>query len=143
MTTRRGAAADGAPDLEFLRDKLIGIEGLVHHLRVKFEVDREATKAVIEKDIEDAEAALRRIEDDADAAHERMRALLAKGRESADLIADWKRNGQLGKLERRAEDAEAHAAWSLIVATRAIDEAELATLRAIAARMDFENGLTE
>ena len=129
---------------ELLHDRLIGIEGLVHELKVKIDDDREATKAAIEREIDDAKAALQRVRDDAGAARARMKAQLAERKaESADLIAEWKRHGEVDELERRAEDAEAYAAWSLIVATRAIDEVELATLKAIAARMDFENGSAE
>ena len=58
-------------------------------------------------------------------------------------VEAWKRDCDNEKLRSRAEDAEAYAAWSLIVATRAIGEVELATLKAIATRIDFENGSTE
>ena len=91
-----------------------------------------------------AEASSNRIKGDAMAAQVRMHAqaeaeaLVANGQ-----VERWKHDGEIEKLRNRAEGAEAYAAWSLIVATRAICDAELATLMAIAARMDFEDGSTE
>lgn len=124
---------------DILRDRLIGIEGLVSDLRVRIDDDREATKAAIDKAITDARTALRRVKDDAEAARVRMKAYLAEGKgESADLVAERIRNRDLDELERRAEDAEANAAWAVIVATEAINEADLAAMQAIAARLDVE-----
>ena len=95
------------------------------------------------REIAVAEAAVKRVKDDALAARPRMQVEEQEGAlVTSGEIAAWKRDREMEKLRQLAKDAEAYAGWSLIVATRAIDEAELATLKAIAARMDFENGST-
>ena len=130
--------------LESLRRKLETFEERLWDLKKSMSTEHEVSRDEIETKIEVAEAAVKRIKDDALAAQARMnvqaeaRALAANGQVEA-----WKCDRDMEKLRSRAEDSDAHAAWSLIVATRAIDEAELATLKAIAARMDFENRSTE
>jgi hypothetical protein len=91
-----------------------------------------------------AEASSKRVTDDAMAAQERMQvqaeaeALAANGH-----VGLRKGEGEIEMLRSRVEGIEAYAAWSLIVATRAICDVELATLKAIAARMNLEDGSTE
>ena len=122
-----------------LRDKLNGIEDRVNDFKAKIASDREATKAAIDKEVDVASTALQKIKDDAEAARARMKAQVHEQKaDTEDLIAEWKRRRDVEKLERRAEDAEAYAAWSVIVAAGAIDEADLATMQAIAARLDVE-----
>ena len=112
--------------------------------RKKMSPEHEVSRGEIERKMAAAECAVKRIEDDSLAARARMqiqaeeRALAANGQVEA-----WKQDRDRGRLRSRAEDAEAYAAWSLIVATRAIGDVELATLKAIAARLDFEDASTE
>jgi hypothetical protein len=120
-----------------LRRKLNGIEQHVRDLKSKIERDREATIATIGEEIVVARAELKRAMDDAEAARVRMKAHLAEMKAAGeDQIEEWRRNREVEKLERWAEGAEAYAAWSLIVASKAIDEAELAAMQAIAARLE-------
>ena len=125
-----------------LCDKLTGIEYRVTNLKAKIDRDRAATRATIDQQLDEATAALARTKDDAEAARARMisqeQNLLTVG----ESIAEWKRNREIDKLERRAEDAEANAAWSVLVAIGAIEESELAALQAIAARLDVEQTAT-
>ena len=125
-----------------LCDKLTGIEYRVTNLKAKIDRDRAATRATIDQQLDEATAALARTKDDAEAARARMisqeQNLLTVG----ESIAEWKRNREIDKLERWAEDAEANAAWSVLVAVGAIEEAELAALQAIAARLDVEQTAT-
>lgn len=124
---------------DHVRDKLEGIEVRVIELKAKVGSDREATKAAIDKEVHAAEATLVKVKDDADAARARMKAQLQENTAvTQDVIAEWKRNREADMLERRAEDAETFAAWSVLVAAEAIDEADLAAMQAIAARMDAE-----
>ena len=109
------------------------------HLRTMVESDHDDAKARIGEELNEAEAALRRVRDDADAARERMRERLAeKKADVEEVIAEWKRKRDVDSLERHARQAEAYAAWSLIVARAAIEETNLATIQAIAARLDVE-----
>lgn len=124
---------------DHLRDRLKAVEDRVHDFRAKIERDREATTAAIDEEVQSARDALSRIKDDADAARARMRAQLhEKKSETEDVVAEWKRKRQRDKLERRAEDAEAYAAWAVMAATASIDEAALSVLQAVAARLDAE-----
>ena len=118
-------------------DRLKVIEDRVSYFRAKIERNRVATKATIDREVDEAKAALARIKDDADAAGARMK-VQEKTAAAEETIAEWKHDRELDKLERRAEDAETYAAWSLMVATKAIDEADLAAMQAIAARLDVE-----
>ena len=126
--------------VETLRRKLELFEKQVKDLRNILD-SAETSPVGIEREIEAAKAAVTRIRDDALGARARMQ-LREEERALADSgqVEAWKRDRELEMLRTRAEDAEAYAAWSLIVATRAISEVKLATLKAIAARADFRNG---
>ena len=130
--------------VESLRRKLEGFEEHLRDLKKVMSTGHAVSRGEIERKMAAAERAVKRIEDDSLAARARMqiqaeeRALAANGQVEA-----WKSDREMEKLRSRAEDAEAYAAWSLIVATRAIGDVELATLKAIAARLDFEDASTE
>jgi len=129
--------------LETLRRK---VEEFEKHLRdlKKWIGSAETSRVEVQRRIAAAEGAVKRIEDDSLAAGARMQLQAEESTlASASQVEAWQRDREMEKLRSRAEDAEAYAAWSLIVATRAIDEAELATLKSIATRMDFENGTKE
>ena len=122
-----------------LSDKLDRTVGRVNDLKAKIQSDGEAGRAALDKEVDAAKAARRKVKDDADAARARMKQRQKKKKaETEDAIAQWKRKGEVDKLERRAEDAEAYAAWSVMVAAEAMDEAHLAIMQAIAARLDLD-----
>ncbi len=102
----------------------------------------ETSRDSVEGAIAFAEAEWNRVKDDASAAHARVRAQ-AKTVAASDSGELSKGDGEIGKLRGEAETAEAVAAWSLIVATRAICEVELATLKALAVRMELESRSSE
>ena len=122
---------------ETLRRKLELFGEQVKDLRSSLD-SAESSPVGIKREIAAAEVAMKRIRDDALAARARMQ-LQEEERALADSgqVEAWKRDREVELLKSRAEDAEAYAAWSLIVATRAISEVKLATLKAIAARSDF------
>jgi len=125
-----------------LCDKLTGIEYRVTNLKAKIDRDRATTRAAIDQQLDEATAVLARTKDDAEAARARMISREQNLLTVRESIAEWKRNREIDKLERWAEDAEANAAWSVLVAVGAIEEAELAALQAIAARLDVEQTAT-
>ena len=126
-----------------LRRRLGEFEERMRTLRRTIEASG-ASRESLGRSIAIAEASSNRIKGDAMAAQARMHAQAeAEVLDASDNVGPWKRGGETEKLRSRAEGAEAYAAWSLIVATRAICDVELATLKAIAARMDFEDGSTE
>ncbi|MDJ0941801.1 MAG: hypothetical protein QNJ00_18700 [Woeseiaceae bacterium] len=63
----------------------------------------------------------------------------SKKQDSEDAIAQWKHDREVEKLEKRAEKAEDNAAASIVIAVAAIDEAQLAVLEAIGARLLAED----
>ena len=125
-----------------LCDKLTGIEYRVTNLKAKIDRDRATTRAAIDQQLDEATAVLARTKDDAEAARARMISQEQNLLTVRESIAEWKRNREIDKLERWAEDAEANAAWSVLVAVGAIEESELAALQAIAARLDVEQTAT-
>jgi len=126
-----------------LRRRLGEFEERMRTLRRTIEASG-ASRESLGRSIAIAEASANRIKGDAMAAQARMHAQAeAEVLDASDNVGPWKLGGETEKLRSRAEGAEAYAAWSLIVATRAICDVELATLKAIAARMDFEDGSTE
>ncbi|MEH2156434.1 hypothetical protein [Nostoc sp.] len=54
-------------------------------------------------------------------------------------VDEWKTGRKVKKLEHRADKAENHAATATFLAIATIEEAEKATLEAIAARLDAES----
>ena len=62
----------------------------------------------------------------------------AKKDEVESEIAEWKKNRETSKLEKRADNAEVYAAAAIEFAAASVQEADLATLEAVIARMDAE-----
>lgn len=117
------------------RSQLDVLAHRVSDLSARLAGDRSVMLVRIELEIEQARAALTRIQDDAHAARTRMR---EQPRRTEGVVAEWKRHRDVERLEGRARDAEAHAAWSGLVATAAIAEMVLAMVTAIAARLDVD-----
>ena len=130
--------------VESLRRKLEAFEEHLRDLKKMMSTGHEMLRGEIERKIEAAECAVKRIKDDSLAAKARMQIQAEEGALATNgQVEAWKRGRTMEKLRSRTEDAEAYAAWSLIVATLAMDEVELATLKAVAARMDFDDRSTE
>ena len=129
---------------ESLRRKLAGFEEHLCDLKKMMSTVDEISRGDVGREIAAAEAAVKRVSDDASAARARMQLQKEEGAlADSGQVEAWKRDREGEALRSRAEDSEAYAAWSLIVATRAIHEVRLAALKAITARMDFENGSGE
>jgi hypothetical protein len=133
-------ALDDRP-VDSLRRRLGEFEVRLRILRGTLE-SSETSRESVEGAIAFAEAEWSRVKDDASAAHARVSAQ-AKAVAASDSGELSEGDGEMGKLRSKAETAEAVAAWSLIVATRAICEVELATLKALAVRMELESRSSE
>ena len=130
--------------VESLRRKLEAFEEHLRDLKKMMSTGHEMLRGEIERKIEATDRAVKRIKDDSLAARARMQLQAEEGTLASNgQVEAWKGDRDNEKLRSRAEDAEAYAAWSLIVATRVIGGVELATLKAIAARMDFDDRSTE
>jgi hypothetical protein len=106
--------------------------------------------------------ALHEAEDEADAKREELRARLEASRQKAESlrntvdarsaefkasikgkIAEWKAGRKRDQLEARAADAADRAAAAFFLAVRAIQEAEVAVLDAVAASRDVDAAETK
>jgi hypothetical protein len=82
-----------------------------------------------------AEARHREVEE----AAARMKARAeAKKVETEAAVAEWKAGRELKRLDDRAADAERHASAAIVVAKAGLEEAGIAILDAVAARLDAE-----
>ena len=100
---------------------------------------RENAKAAVEEKIaagrEAIEAEKQKVQQARDEMHARIE---EKKGETEAKIAEWKTQREIHRLQKRADNAEDYAAWAVIYALDALDEASIATLEAVAARMDAE-----
>ena len=64
-----------------------------------------------------------------------------KKAEIDSTVQEWKKNREITKLESRADAAEVYAAFAVEFAMAAAVEADIATLEAVAARIDAEQAV--
>ena len=73
----------------------------------------------------------------------RIEARVAEKKAEIDsTVQEWKKNREITKLESRADAAEVYAAFAVEFAMAAAVEADIATLEAVAARIDAEQAVT-
>jgi hypothetical protein len=85
----------------------------------------------LEKKKQEAEAAKKRLEEFVE----------DKKAETQAAVAEWKTNHDLKKLEKRAERAQKRAEESTALALYYVEEAEVAIMEAVAARIDANESL--
>jgi hypothetical protein len=66
-----------------------------------------------------------------------------KKKQNKDVVASWKEKLELKSLERRAENAEEYAVGAVAIAMIDADEAEMAVLEALDARLDVEDATSK
>jgi uncharacterized protein (DUF342 family) len=89
------------------------------------------------------EAKKRKVEADVEAEKHKVEEAKAKAKnwaegKKAEVEADideWKKNREIHKLEKRAENAEEYAEAAILIAAAAVDEADYAILDAVASRL--------
>ena len=122
-----------------LRDRLNRVEAKLDHVKASVDKAGNDTQAAITAKLDEAKSKVEQSKRDAERAQAKVSAYLdEKKAETAAKIEDWKRERQLKKLDSRAEKAEDYAVSSVAFAVVAIEQAELATLEAIASRIDAE-----
>lgn len=125
--------------VENLRDRLNAVDGRMDNLKASIESAPAKAKAdvqaMVDKAKADHEARKHKIEE----TKKRINASLeAKKEETEAKIAEWKDQHEVKKLEKRAQRAEEYAAELVWLAMVAIDEADYASLEAIAARIEAD-----
>jgi chromosome segregation ATPase len=123
-----------------LRNDLTEADNRLQGLKGQIEKANEETRDAIETKLQqaksDLEAQKRKAED---RQHEVKSYLEEKRAEAKHDIDDWKKKRELKKLEKRAERRESYAADTLLFAMAAIDEANVAVLEALEARLDADD----
>ena len=129
--------------VENLRDQLNATEAKFNTLKANVDSASKESKAKVDAKLAEAKAAAAKAKQDLDAAGAKVKADIEEKKAQTDQqIAEWKYKKNVNKLERRAELAEADAAWATYVAMDAIAYADVAILDAVVARLDAEEAAT-
>jgi hypothetical protein len=103
------------------------------------EESRKNTEAAIETQLDKIKTDFEARTREAESARAEVQAYVdEKKGETEAKIKEWKTNRELGKLEKRADNAEEYAAYCILVAMAAVDEAEVAILEAVVARRESD-----
>ena len=100
------------------------------------------TKDAVQTRIKASKEALEEKKQEAEAAKNRLEEFVEdKKAETQAAVAEWKTMRDLKKLEKRAERAQKRAEASIALALYYVEEAEVAILEAVAARIDADESL--
>ncbi len=123
-----------------LRDRLTSVDDRITSLKAGLDSAAARTKSDIETQVNKAKADLEAHMREAEQVQARVRTLLEEKKAQTDAnIEEWVRDRKVEKMEARAQLSEDYAAEQVWLATVAVEEAEIATLEAIAARIEAEN----
>jgi DNA anti-recombination protein RmuC len=123
-----------------LREELTAADNRLQYLKVQVENANRETRNAIQAKLDQAKADLEEQQRKAeDRRHEVKRYFEGKVAEAEHDIEDWKKRREIKKLEKRAQRRERYAADTVLFAMASIDEATVAILEALAARLDVED----
>lgn len=123
-----------------LRDDLTAAENRLQYLKVQVDNAGQETREAIQTKLDQAKSDLEEQKHKADERQHRIKSYLEdKVAEAEHDINDWKAKRELKKLEKRAERREYYAADTVLIAMAAIDEANVAILEALEARLDADD----
>jgi DNA repair exonuclease SbcCD ATPase subunit len=122
-----------------LHDNLEAVEDQVKSLKESIQSAPRKTQIEIESQIDQAKAKLEAKKQEFDQYRAKIKTQLEeKESEVKSHVEEWKTSRKVQKLEHRADRSENYAATVTYLAIATIEEAEKATLEAIAARLDAE-----
>ncbi len=122
-----------------LHDNLEVVEERVKSLRASLQSVPKKTQDEIESKLDEAKATLNSKKQEFDEYRAKLKTQFAeKESELKSDVEEWKSSRKVKKLEHRADKAEDYAATAIALSVATIEEAEEATLTAIAARLDAE-----
>ena len=122
-----------------LNKDLTEADNRLQHLKAQLETANRETRDAIQAKLEEAKSSLDQQKQKAkDREHQIKSYLEEKKAEAQHDIADWKKRREIKKLEKRAERREEYAADTILIAMAAIDEAHVAVLEALDARLDAD-----
>ena len=122
-----------------LHDNLEAVEYRVKSLKESIQSAPKKTQVEIEYQLDEAKAKLDAKKHEFDEYRAKLKTQLEeKESEVKSHVEEWKTSRKVKKLEHRADRAENYASTATFLAIATIQEAEKATLEAIAARLDAE-----
>ncbi len=122
-----------------LHDRLEAIEERAKALRKGIQSIPKETQAEIQSKLDGVKSNLDAKKQEFDEYRAKLKTQFdAKEAEVKSQVEDWKTRREVTKLEQRADQAESYANTAIFLAMATMEEAEKATLEAIAARQDAE-----
>jgi hypothetical protein len=122
-----------------LHDNLEVVEERLKSLRDNLQSVPKKTQDEIQSKLDEAKAKLNSKKQEFDEYRTKLKAQFEeKESELKSDVEEWKSSRKVKKLEHRADKAEDYAATAIALSIATIQEAEEATLTAIAARLDAE-----
>ena len=122
-----------------LHDNLEAVEERVKSLRDSLQSMPKKTQHEIQSKLDEAKATLNSKKQEFDEYRAKLKTQFEeKESELKSDVEEWKSSRRVKKLEHRADMAEDYAATTIALSIATIEEAEEATLTAIAARLDAE-----
>ena len=122
-----------------LRDRLNAVDDRLQHMKASVDSANAENEAAVIAKVNAAAAKVESRKQEIETTRQNVRAHLeAKKMETKTKIDEWKHNREVNKLSSRAESAEDYATWATVLATDAVDEAHLAMMQAIAARIEAD-----
>jgi len=122
-----------------LHDNLEAIEDRAKSLRKSIRSAPEKSQAEIQEKLDEAKANLDAKKQEFDAYRAKLKTQFeAKESEVKSHVEEWKTSREVKKLNHRADHAEDYANTAIFLAMAMMEEAEEATLAAVAARRDAE-----
>jgi hypothetical protein len=129
---------------EDLRQRLTEVEERVNEAKSCLDASVKDDEEAFETRKERVRARLDAARDHADQTRKDLKDRAAKlGSDVKEKVAEWKASFQRDRLEDRAADTTDYARLAIVGAVRAIEEAEMAVLDALAARRDLEAAETK
>ena len=123
-----------------LRSDLTAADNRLQDLKGQLETANQETREAIQAKLDKAKANLEAQKRKAEERRHDVKSYLEeKVAEAQHDIDDWKKRREIKKLEKRAQRREEYAADTILFAMAAIDEANVAVLEALDARLDVED----
>ncbi len=122
-----------------LHDNLEAVEDRVKSLKESIQSAPKKTQVEIQSKFDEAKTTLDAKKQEFDEYRAKLKTQFdEKESEVKSNVEEWKANREVKKLEHRADNAESYADTAIFLAMATMEEAEKATLEAIAARRDAE-----
>lgn len=128
---------------ESLREQLTELETKLGHTKADLKAFPQETQNLLQSKLQEAKDQLATNKEKAENAKTKVQQFLeAKKSEIQSQVEEWKTQREVEKLVSRAERAEEYAGNAIIFAAAVIQEAQVAVLEAVEARMIAEEAVS-